>query len=252
MADPLNNFNKCLLLSSSSFVLVVFVSIIFIRCTSQDANSIVTAQPINQALNKDGAEVKRESASFADGLNLKYDGTTSRISATSMVNNFIVKSVKATVKGTSSVHDWESTITKVNCNSPAGSKEEMNDLVVKIPVKGIKGKEGKKMDEKTYEAFKAEQFPFITYSFQEIQVAIDNNRNVKLDTNGTLNMAGVSKPISMFGTGKVLDNGDYQIAVSRKIKMTDFNIEPPTMVLGTIKVGDEISVVFDFILSKLK
>jgi hypothetical protein len=65
-------------------------------------------------------------------------------------------------------------------------------------------------------------------------------------------MAGTSKPVSLSATGKQLPNGDLQLTVSKKIKMTDYNIEPPVMFLGTIKVGDEITVSFDFELIQLQ
>jgi hypothetical protein len=63
-------------------------------------------------------------------------------------------------------------------------------------------------------------------------------------------MAGASKSVSLLASGKELPNGDLQLSVSKTIKMTDFGMEPPVMFLGTIKVGNEITVSFDFILAK--
>jgi hypothetical protein len=44
---------------------------------------------------------------------------------------------------------------------------------------------------------------------------------------------------------KILPNGELQLTVSKKLKMTDFKMEPPTAMMGTIKVGDEVTVIFD-------
>ncbi len=63
-------------------------------------------------------------------------------------------------------------------------------------------------------------------------------------------MAGTTKAVTLNAKGKVLENGDIQIAVSQKLKMTDFKMKPPKAVLGTIHVGDEITVNFDVVLIK--
>jgi hypothetical protein len=44
---------------------------------------------------------------------------------------------------------------------------------------------------------------------------------------------------------KILPNGDLQFSASKKIKMTEYKMEPPTAMMGTIKVGDEVTVNFD-------
>src|SRR6476659_4860113 len=73
---------------------------------------------------------------------------------------YTVKSVKASILGTSTLHDWESDVTKIECT--AHFKVENNRLKsiqnihAKVLVKGIKSKEGKIMDNKTFDAFKYE------------------------------------------------------------------------------------------------
>lgn len=208
---------------STTFILL---SITGVRCTS----------PVNSAEATDNE--------------LKVTPNESTLDAAS----FFVKSVKASVKGTSTLHAWKSEVTGIECN---GSFESLNniletikDVEVKIPVKGIKSTEGKKMDSKTYETFKSDKNPFITYSFSRADVKTDAKRMVTIESYGNLVMEGISKPIVLNATGKVLQNGDLQLAVSQKIKMTDYKMKPPVMMLGTIKVGDEITVNFDFVLAK--
>lgn len=167
---------------------------------------------------------------------------------------FSMKSVKATIVGTSSLHEWESNITLIDGKGTFLLKDNMitsiKDAVIKITVKGIISEKGEKMDKKTYETFNADAHPYITYSFNNAVVKINDFQNVTMDTNGSLTMAGVSKLVPISATGKKLPNGDLHLTVSKKLKMTDFGMEPPVMFLGTIKVGDEVTVNFDFILSK--
>lgn len=48
---------------------------------------------------------------------------------------------------------------------------------------------------------------------------------------------------------KLLPNGDIQLTGSKKLNMKDFGMEPPTAVLGTIKVGPEVTVNFNLTIS---
>jgi polyisoprenoid-binding protein YceI len=168
-------------------------------------------------------------------------------------SSYALKSVKATIQGTSSLHDWESNITKIQFKgsllSDGKTLKTIKDVEVKVPVESIKSKEGKIMDNKTYNAFKYEQNPFIIYSFSMAQAKTVNNA-VTIETTGNLTMAGVTKPIPLSAKGNVLPNGDLQLAISRKLKMTDFKMVPPTAMMGAIKVGDEVTVNFDLVLTQ--
>lgn len=171
-------------------------------------------------------------------------------------NIFSVKYIRATINGTSSLHDWESKITKVDfigfVKSDANTIKKVQDVEVKIQVVSIKSKEGETMDRKTYEAFKSDRNPFILYTFSDAQVNIDANQNVSIKASGKLSMAGTTKIFPLEAKGKLLTNGDLQLLVTQKINMKDFNMIPPTAVLGTIKVGEEVTVTFDFVLTPTK
>jgi hypothetical protein len=65
-------------------------------------------------------------------------------------------------------------------------------------------------------------------------------------------MAGTTKNIDMTVKAKILPNGDIQLIGSKKINMTEFGMKPPTAVLGTIKVGPEVTINFDLIVTPTK
>lgn len=167
---------------------------------------------------------------------------------------FSIKSIKASISGTSTFHDWKSSITKTECTCYFKNSElsvtTIRDLQVKIPVEGIKSTEGKIMDTKTYEAFKYESNPYITFSANESQ--FDASQAGVVTITGNLTMAGISHPVTLIARLKTLPNGDVEVSVLKKIKMTEFNIKPPTAVLGTITVGDEVTVSFDLIMASAK
>lgn len=169
---------------------------------------------------------------------------------------FSLNSKKAVIKGSSSLHDWESAITQMEGKGSFETKDDVlvgvKDVEIKIAVKGIKSTEGKKMDNKTYETFKADKNPYITYTLSNAVVKTNASNMVTIEALGKLTMAGNTQSAPLSATGKKLPNGDLQLSFSKKLKMTDFKMEPPDMLLGTIKVGDEITVDFDFVLTGVK
>lgn len=159
-----------------------------------------------------------------------------------------VKPSKMTVSGSSTIHEWESDITKAEFKGDVKIEnmqlKEIKSFEVKFPVTSIKSTKGKTMDNKTYEAFKSEKNPNIVFVLSSARI----NTNGTLDAKGVLAMAGVSQPVDLQQVKyKVMDGGDVQITFSKTIKMTQWKMEPPTAMMGTIKVGEEVTVNFDFI-----
>lgn len=166
-----------------------------------------------------------------------------------------IKANKLNIAGTSSLHDWVSDATQLEWSGSFDVQDkkvvQVKDVRVKIPVKSIKSEKGSTMDEKTYEAFKSEKNPNITYVFQSAKIS-GSGPDFVLETIGALQMAGATKNIDMTVKAKVLANGDIQLTGSRKINMTEFGMKPPTAVLGTIKVGPEVTVNFDLTVTPTK
>jgi polyisoprenoid-binding protein YceI len=217
-------------------LLLVLLCITFLECTSSaTSNPLVTKQK--------ETKIPIEPKSIDE-------------TASSNSSLFTLRLLNATIQGTSTFHDWESQVTEIDGKGSFQIEDKslasIQDAKINIVVKGIKSTEGTKMDNKTYEAFKSDKNPFIVYSFNKAMVKTNANNIVTIDATGTLSMAGISKSVSLTAHGKELPNGDLKLTVSKKIKMTDFNMEPPVMFLGTIKVGDEITVSFDFELTKIQ
>ena len=148
------------------------------------------------------------------------------------------------VDGTSTLHDW--TITAEEMNGKASLKmgnslegiESLNFTVVVDELKSGKGA----MDKNTYAALNEDKFPNISYVLTKVNGvdALGSNK-YKLSTTGTLEIAGTKKTINMDVTATVSGNS-VKFDGSYPMKMTDFNIEPPTAMFGTIKTGDEITI----------
>jgi polyisoprenoid-binding protein YceI len=165
-----------------------------------------------------------------------------------------IKTSKLTIDGTSSLHDWTSEAKQLEWTGVFTVQDkklvEVKDVQVKIPVKSIKSTKGGTMDDKTYEAFKSDKNPNITYKISSAKIS--GTGDFTLATTGALQMAGATQTISMTVTAKMLPNGDIQLTGSQKLNMKDYKMVPPTAVLGTIKVGPEVTIKFDLTLTAAK
>lgn len=154
---------------------------------------------------------------------------------------------KFIIKGTSSLHDWE--MISENCSGSirmdvSSETLSISDIKVKVLVKSLKS--GKKMmDNKTYDALKENKFPSITYQYEKIGTLKETGPNTfSVTLNGTLTIAGKSKKVPI---DVVIDQNNNSITIKgeKPLKMTDFGVEPPTALLGTIKTGDDITIDFN-------
>ena len=166
-----------------------------------------------------------------------------------LAQSFTLKTYEVAVRGTSSLHDWESTVDKLEAKGSFTITDnilaDLEDVVVKIPVKAIRSTKGKMMDNKTWEAFNYEKHPYITFLLTGSK--INAAKNI-VNATGTLTMTGVTKTIELSFIYKILTGGELQITGSKQLLMTDYKMEPPTAMMGTIKVGDQVEVDFQFVL----
>ena len=164
--------------------------------------------------------------------------------AASAQKSYVLNSHKMSVDGTSSLHDWSSDVAKVDWSgritAEGTSVKAISDVTVKIAVTDIKSSKGGMMDDKTYEAFDSEKNPTITFKLNSAVVTANTAK-----ANGTLTMAGVTKPIVMNVSTKVLADGSVNLSGSQAINMKDYGMKPPKAVMGTIKVGEKVTLLFE-------
>ena len=151
-----------------------------------------------------------------------------------------------TILGTTNVHDYETKVTQINAEIVLNGSNQVQSMVVSIPVKSIKSKE-KLMDTKTYEAFNVETHPTITFKMTEVNSIQVSGSDIMVTVTGNLTMNGSAKKIVIKTTGKILKPGIYEFKGSVALKMTDFKMKPPTAMLGMMKVGDGITLKYNVV-----
>lgn len=154
------------------------------------------------------------------------------------------------VTGKSNVHDWAMTANNPTCEAeftdPTGTDnipKSLNSLSFSVNAKSLKS-EHSSMDNRTYKVIKADDYPKITFKINSAVISPVAKGKFSIKTTGILNIAGVAKTISMQVNGSV--NADQSITCSgtQKLKLTDYNIQPPSFMLGAMKVGDELTINF--------
>lgn len=151
---------------------------------------------------------------------------------------------KVIITGTSTVHDWESEAEEFSGEASIDIEDgllvSITDLKFSVVVNSIKsGKSG--MDKKIYEALNPKRYPSIVFELIEVAEVDENS----LVANGILTISGVTNNIRMEVNYEVLPDGAVSFKGTQSIKMTDYKIDPPTAVFGTIKAGDEVKVAFN-------
>lgn len=173
----------------------------------------------------------------------------------SVAQNFSLnnKASKITIDGTSNIHDWQITSEEQQGNLVAvvdeGQLVKIDQLNFSVKAEGLKSGKGG-MDKNTYKALKTDKNKEILFSLKKVNnIDCTNPGNCKVTVNGNLTIAGTTKPIDLIFNAKV--NGNMiQLSGTKNLKMTDFKVDPPTAMFGTITTGDEVIIKFSTTFNK--
>jgi polyisoprenoid-binding protein YceI len=92
-------------------------------------------------------------------------------------------------------------------------------------------------------ALMAAQHSDITWRMSSYRVDGDS-----VEMTGLLTIAGEQKPLQLRARGQATD-GSIRVQGSTRLRMTEFGVKPPTLMLGTMRVHDAVTVKFDVALN---
>jgi hypothetical protein len=166
-----------------------------------------------------------------------------------------VGGVKLIIEGTSNVHDWNMKSDKGYCSSlfdisTAGTLNGVSYLNFTVPAESLKS-EHKGMDKNTYKALNTGKYSNISFTATSVTVKPAGTAGYFLTAHGRLTISGVSKEVVITATGTMNADKSISYTGSYKIKMTDYNVEPPSIMLGAIKTGEFVTVKFDLLLRSI-
>ncbi len=127
----------------------------------------------------------------------------------------------------------------------AGEKA-VSTVEVTVPAEKLDCRNGT-MNEHMRKALKVKQFPTVVFRASSYDLARASD-SVGVTLTGSLTLGGVEKPITVKATAKPGANGMLIVSGTREVRMTEFGLKPPTLMLGTMKVDEKITVGFDVVL----
>ena len=151
------------------------------------------------------------------------------------------------LEGTSTVRSYKCTAGKLDVSAvgePAAPPTEIvKSASLVVPVAQLDCG-NKTMNEHMRKALKADKFQQISWKMTSYDV-----QGTSVTVDGKLTIAGKENAIQLKGTGTA-ENGVIRFKGSKQFKMTEYGVKPPSLMLGTMKVGDPVTVSFDLLLSE--
>ena len=167
---------------------------------------------------------------------------------------YTIKSQKVEVVGTSNIHDWTAAVGKLSGSSDFYVENStitgIKSAVVDVDANSLAGSKGSIMDKKIKECFDSEKYPHIKFVLTKIN-GVQTSGNVStINLVGNITIKTTTVPVEFLVKATTLANGDIEVRTSKRIRMSDFNLKPPTALLGTLKTANDVTLNIYFLLRK--
>jgi polyisoprenoid-binding protein YceI len=180
--------------------------------------------------------------------------TVAAMNANAQSRAVLAPASKIWIEGTSNVHDWKMEAKQIDAQIEldaaglaAAPAKMLKSVKLTIPAKALKS-EHDKMDENARKALKADKNPDIIYTLTSVsEVTGETKDGFTLKAAGTLNLAGVESAVNAEIVATRMADGTIKATGTVPVKMTAFQVKPPTAMLGTIRCGDEVKIKFDLV-----
>ncbi|MBO2543224.1 YceI family protein [Salegentibacter sp. BDJ18] len=157
------------------------------------------------------------------------------------------------VEGTSNIHDWEMKATSkqggATITTEDGKLTGISKLQVSVPAESLESGKGG-MDKNAYKALNTNKHKNIEFKLDEVKkIEANGSNSYKVNGLATLKISGVSKQVPVEFTAK-LNGNKLEINGEESLNMTNYKIDPPTAMFGTITTGEEVTIKFKSTFSK--
>lgn len=154
--------------------------------------------------------------------------------------------------GTSTLRSWSCTADRIDATLTASDEAVITSTLegrkvagtvqVDFPVAKLECRNGT-MNEHMGKALKSKEYSTIRFTMQSYEVT--KGSAVTGTIQGTLQLAGKTLPIAVPVTFGTAADGGLRVTGKVPVRMTEWEVKPPTLMMGTIKVGPVVTVNFD-------
>lgn len=156
------------------------------------------------------------------------------------------------VEGTSTVRSYRCETTRAEGSAVTAEgtptveqvASQVRRAEITIPVATLDCRNGT-MNGHMLKALKADAHPAIRFRLAGLEAA-QGAGAVRM--NGTLSIAGTERPVSIDATVAQAEGGQLRVRGEKTLQMTQFGVTPPSLMMGTMKVRDPVTVHFDVVL----
>ena len=159
------------------------------------------------------------------------------------------------ISGTSTVRSFECSASTFDANVESvpgaatavlAGEKAVSAVEIRVNTERLDCKNGT-MNEHMLKALKAKTNPTIVFKLASYDLA-KQAEAVRVTLNGTLSMGGVEKPISLTANATEGTSGMLHVVGTHELRMSEWGLKPPTLMLGTMKVDERVKVGFDLLL----
>ncbi|HEU0014489.1 MAG TPA: YceI family protein [Longimicrobium sp.] len=159
------------------------------------------------------------------------------------------------LEGTSTVRSYRCETTQVQGSAALnGESTELAEVSkgvraaqVTLPVASLDCRNGT-MNGHMRRALKAEQNPSIRFRVTSVSVTPSSVAAGAVRMSGPLTIAGQDQAISLNAQISREAGGNIRLKGSKQLNMTQFGVQPPRLMMGTMRVHDNVTVNFDVVL----
>lgn len=120
-----------------------------------------------------------------------------------------------------------------------------------IPVLKITGeKEG--LSKKMHESLNAYKHRYVTFALNEVKAASPGSAQggARWEVRGELTVSGATREVDLTANLIPQEGDRIQVEIKKELKMTDFEIKPPTALGGFVSATDEVEVEIKWVLER--
>ena len=122
----------------------------------------------------------------------------------------------------------------------------ISSVAVRIPAARLDCQNGT-MNGHMRKAIKADAAPAIAFKLTSYEL-LDTDATVSTTMTGTLTLGGVTRPVAIDADLVQGTDGSLRVTGSHGLRMTEYGLKPPSLMMGSMKVGDLVKVNFDLLL----
>ncbi|MCF8226567.1 MAG: YceI family protein [Bacteroidales bacterium] len=152
------------------------------------------------------------------------------------------------VEGTSNLHDWEMEASgmqaKLMINKSDNGLEKITGVEFEMPAEKLKSNSNI-MDKKTREALRSSKYENIRFELTGATSPLVTGNRFRGSATGYLHIAGTTRKATIPFEG-VLSGERLTVSGKVSIYLPEYNISPPTALLGSLKTGEKVDVEYRF------